>query len=138
MNAHTPQHVREAYEHYIRSYNAYDNTAYWSCFHWPYTAVQGRAMIVHDCPHISLSEVKVQRRWMYHQIMSLQVVAFNSHTAHLVVRLACLDDRKMLVDECDMVYIYKKIANMWKIYIVSEVDYADLSHNDALPDAEAS
>lgn len=44
------------------------------------------------------------------------------YTAHVVVRLVCLDVHKKPIRECDMVYIYKKILDEWKIYVISEAD----------------
>jgi hypothetical protein len=64
---------------------------------------------------------------MYQQIMTLQVVAYSEHTAHVVVRLACLDERKKVIAERDLVYIYKKIFDTWKIYVVSQADDAQLA-----------
>jgi hypothetical protein len=124
MNNHIPGNVREAYERYIRSYNAHDSHEYWGCFHWPHTAIEGSSLVVHDRPQRSLTEIKQFRGWMYQQIITLQVVAYSEHTAHVVVRLAYLDDHKKLATERDMVYIYKKILDEWKIYVVSEADSA--------------
>lgn len=122
MNKHTPQHVREAYEQFIRAFNAHDSMTYFNCFHWPYTSILGSALVVHDRPTASLDETKQQRGCTYQQIVTLQVVAYSEHTAHVVVRLACLDARKKVIAEYDMVYIYKKMHDAWKIYVVSEAD----------------
>lgn len=126
MNKHTPQHVREAYEHYIRAYNSHNGQSYWECFHWPYTAIRGSTLVLHDNPPTSFDEFKQHQGSAYMQIVTLQVVAYSEHTAHVVVRLACLDARKKLIAECDMVYIYKKIYEEWKIYVVSQVDSMEL------------
>jgi hypothetical protein len=130
MNKHTPQHVREAYEHYIRAYNAHDSRAYWGCFHWPHTAINGSSLVVHDRPSVPFDEVKRHQGCVYVQIVTLQVVAYSEHTAHLVVRLACLNAQTKMIAERDMVYIYKKILDEWKIYVVSQADDA---HIDTTP-----
>lgn len=121
MHKHTSQHVREAYEQFIRAYNAHDSLTYLNCFHWPHTAILGSVLIVQDNPTASLDEIKQQRGCTYQQIITLQVVAYSEHTAHVVVRLACLDAHKKVIAEHDVVYIYKKMHDAWKIYVVSEV-----------------
>lgn len=126
MSKHTPQYVREAYEDYIRSYNAHNSQAYWGCFHWPHTAISGSTLVVHDSPSASFDEVTRHQGCVYLQIITLQVVAYSDHTAHLVVRLACLDQQTKMIAERDMVYIYKKIYGAWKIYVVSQADSAQL------------
>lgn len=131
MSKHTPQHVREAYEDYIRAYNAHNSYAYWGCFHWPHTAILGSSTVVHDRPSRSFDEIKEQQGCVYLQIVTLQVVAYSEHTAHLVVRLACLDMRKKMVAERDMVYIYKKIHDEWKIYVVSQADDTETDSTDS-------
>ena len=135
MNNHTPRCVREAYAQFIRSYNAQDSYAFWNCFHWPHTAILGSALVVYDRPATSLAEMKQLHGCMYQQIITLQVVAYSDHTAHVVVRLACLDERKKVIAERDLVYIYKKIFDTWKIYVVSQVDDAQLA---ATANAQAS
>lgn len=120
----TPKHVQYAYEQYVRAYNAYDTHAYWSLFHWPYTAVTGHECVIQTHPPCALIELKHQSGCAYMQIISLQVVAYSERTAHVVVRLARLDNQQQLIDERDMVYIYKKIHDEWKIYVVSIVDDA--------------
>lgn len=122
MKKDTPQHVRKAYEQYIRAYNAHDSREYWDCFHWPHTTIVGSGIVVHDRPTTSLEEKKQQCGYTYQQIITLQVMAYSEHTAHVVVRLACLDAHKKMVTEHDMVYIYKHMHGAWKIYVVSEVD----------------
>lgn len=122
MNKHTPQHVRGAFEQYIRAYNAHDDQVYWACFAWPHTTVEGNAMVVHAQPTTSLDAIKVHHGWMYQQIVSLQVVAYSDYTAHLVVRLVALDAQKQCIAEYDLVLIYKKIKDDWKIYVVSQAE----------------
>lgn len=126
MNKHTPQHVREAYEQYIRAYNARDSVTYWNCFHWPHTAILESSLVVHDRPTMLLEDTKQHCGCAYQQIMTLQVVAYSAHTAHVVVRLACLDSHKNMIAERDMVYIYKKMHDEWKIYVVSDADGAQV------------
>ncbi len=127
MNKQTPQHVREAFEQYVRSYNAHDDHLYWACFHLPYTIICGDTLVRHAQPECQLDEIKAREGWAYQQIISLQVVAYSAYTAHVIVRLVGLNDQKKLMHEHDMVYIYKKIDGAWKIYVVSQASnaYAD-------------
>lgn len=122
MSKQTLQRVREAYEQCIRAFNAHDSMAYWRCYHWPHTTINGSALVVNDRPSISLDETKRLLGYAYQQIVTLQVVAYSEHTAHVIVRLACLDMHQKEIAEYDMVYIYKKIYDAWKIYVVSDVN----------------
>jgi hypothetical protein len=128
MTKNTLQRVREAYEDYIRSYNTHNSQAYWNCHHWPHTAIEGSSLVIHDRPSASFDEIKRLRGCVYLQIVTLQVVAYSEHTAHVVVRLACLDEQRKMIAERDGVYIYKKILHEWKIYVVSHADDAQADY----------
>jgi uncharacterized protein (DUF4213/DUF364 family) len=91
--------------------------------------------MAHDRPYASFDEVKRHRGCAYLQIVTLQVVAYSEHTAHLVVRLACLNEQTKMIAERDMVYIYKKVLDEWKIYVVSQADDA---HTDATAPGQVS
>lgn len=136
MDKHTLRVVRESFEAYIRAYNTDDEAVLCNQCMWPYTSICGNEQRVYAT--CNLAELKHSSRWQYQQIISLNIVSCSAHTAHLAVRLVGLDQTKKPIRERDVMYIYKKVHNEWKILIESFVDcqLTELIPQDIMPEDE--
>ena len=118
MNNDARAQVQAQFELFVKSFNTNDEYAMWRCFAWPYTDIQGTDITLRYRPIAPLAEVKSSTNWYFGQIASLEIRA-SDDTAHVLVQLVRLDSFKQSIGDISTLYIYKKIAGEWKIFLIS-------------------
>ena len=114
--------VYKVYQSYLDAFNREDMDGINACIEFPLTHIgNGKITVLEKFP-LSPTEMKKAKGWHRSDSFEIDIVAMTETKAHLLCRnVRRLREDGSLIEQVSAFYAFKKTADGWKMFAISDV-----------------
>ena len=114
--------VYKVYQSYLDAFNREDLDGINACIEFPLTHIGNGNITVLDKFPLSPTEMKKAKGWHRSDSVEIDIVAMTETKAHLLCRnVRRLREDGSLIEQASVFYAFKKTADGWKMFAISDV-----------------